>query len=101
MINIDQHISDLNYNQFALEQRFVSEDSQALEATLDNKRGLIEEFEDEITWLNEINDAYLLDESNNVITRDALSTEDGEDYDINAERIVTLRSSIDDLNGEI
>ena len=101
MINIDQHISDLNYNQFALEQRFVSEDSQALEATLDNKRGLIEEFEDEITWLNEINDAYLLDESNNVITRDALSTEDGEDYDTNAERIVTLRSSIDDLNGEI
>lgn len=63
MINIDQHISDLNYNQFALEQRFVTEDSQALEATLDNKRGLIEEFEDEIQWLNEINDAYLLDES--------------------------------------
>jgi len=63
LINIDQHISDLNYNQFALEQRFVTEDSQALEATLDNKRGLIEEFEDEIQWLNEINDAYLLDES--------------------------------------
>lgn len=102
-MNINQHISDLHYNQFALEQRFVSEDSNALEATLDNKRGLIDEYLDEITWLEEINDAYLtFDESTQEnLTRADLSTEEGEDYDANSERISTLRTSIEDLNGEV
>lgn len=103
LTNIDQHISDLNYNQFALEQRFVTEDSQALEATLDNKRGLITEYQDEITWLSEFNDAYLQVDAdgNPTVQPNALSTEDKADYDANMERIRQLNTSIDNLNDEV
>lgn len=98
---IQSFIGDLNYQQFVLEQRIISEDAQALDASLENDRFLKVQYEEELEWLNHENASLLVPDDDGVptVARGDLSAEDEAIFAANETRIGVVDGLISDVAG--